>query len=71
MRQATDLIGGHKAWEAAALAVTAVPGVDRVGRARAPCWVMTGVRLTRNRALDYGRVVRCACPGARRSFRAA
>jgi len=31
---------------------------------------MTGVLLTRNRALDYGRVVRCACPGARRSLRA-
>jgi hypothetical protein len=31
---------------------------------------MTGVRLTRNRALDYGRVVRCACPEARRSLRA-
>jgi hypothetical protein len=26
---------------------------------------MTTVRLTRNRALDHGRVVSCACPGAR------
>jgi len=28
---------------------------------------MTPVLLTRNRALDYGRVVRCACRRARRS----
>ena len=27
------------------------------------------VRLTRNRALDYGRVVSCACRRARRSSR--
>jgi len=27
------------------------------------------VRLTRNRALDHGRVVSCACPRARRSSR--
>jgi hypothetical protein len=30
---------------------------------------MTVVWLTRNRALDYQRVVTCACPKARRSPR--
>jgi len=30
---------------------------------------MTATLLTRNRALDHGWVVSCACPGARRSCR--
>jgi len=32
---------------------------------------VTGVLLTRNRALDHGRVVSCACWQARRSLLAA
>jgi hypothetical protein len=30
---------------------------------------MTATLLTRNRALDHGWVVSCACPWARRSWR--
>jgi hypothetical protein len=30
---------------------------------------MVGLLLTRNRALDHGRVVNCACPWARRPDR--
>jgi hypothetical protein len=34
-----------------------------------PWHAMTATLLTRNRALDHGWVVSCACPGARRSRR--
>jgi len=44
--------------------------VDTFKRVPARWYAMTDARLTRNRALDYGRVVCCACPEARRSPRA-
>jgi hypothetical protein len=69
---APDRLDSHPStqWCPGSALVDRGPAVDRFGRSPATCWPMTGVRLTRNRALDYGRVVRCACPGARRSLRA-
>ena len=46
----------------------ACEGCDPMG-CTLPWLAMTATLLTRNRALDHGWVVSCACPGARRSCR--